>query len=152
MSSPLNHHWDDMGIWFSMVLSNDLPVQVFFLVLFNTLHLYVAVTLNISTIWIENEDPKQPFWKCLIIYSEPNFAVRWILIRLCGGTAVFPKYWMLQVLYVSKQIRLLVWYEIFSQKWLIMVYFCLVTSDTKVSFTKNLWQVKYLLLMHFETL
>ena len=135
--------------WFCPMI---FPFMCFFWCYLTHCTFNVAVTLNISTIWIENEDPKQLFWKCLIIYSEPDFAVRWILIRLCGGTAVFPKYWMLQVLYVSKQIRLLVWYEIFSQKWLIMVYFCLVTSDTKVSFTKNLWQVKYLLLMHFETL
>ena len=135
--------------WFCPMI---FPFMCFFWCYLTHCTFNVAVTLNISTIWIENEDPKQPFWKCLIIYSERHVAVRWILIRLCSGTAVFPKYWMLQVLYVSKQIRLLVWYEIFSQKWLIMVYFCLVTSDTKVSFTKNLWQVKYLLLMHFETL
>ena len=54
-------------------------------------------------------------------YSQLDFAVRWVLLHLCSGRAACPIYWMLQVLHVSKQIKLLVWHEMFSPEWLIIV-------------------------------
>ena len=89
----------------------------------HTLPLTLPWLSNISSILIENENPAQSFWKCLTIYSKPDFAVRWISIRLRDGRAVSPTYWMLQVLHLSILIKLLLWHEMFSPEWLIIVYF-----------------------------
>ena len=74
-----------------------LPFKSFFPFYYTHFAINVAAAFKyfkISSIWIENEDITQSFRKCLIRYLQPDFAVRWILIRLCSGRAECYKYYM----------------------------------------------------------
>ena len=57
----------------------------------DTMPLTLPSPSSTSSISIANEDSTQSFQKCLIIYLQPDFAVRRIIIRLCSGRVVSPR-------------------------------------------------------------
>ena len=76
-----------MVIWLFEYLVINVFIQWYSRATGHILPLTYSSPSNISSIWIENGDPTQSFRKCLIIYSQPDFAVWWIFVRLRSGRA-----------------------------------------------------------------